>query len=903
MAERTVKVSLSAQVAAYKRGMEEAADATRKVGSEGEKLAQIENSLNTVGAASLAFGAALAVGVGVAISRFADFDAAMSNVQAATLESSENMAALREAALEAGASTVFSATESANAIEELSKAGLSTADILSGALAGSLDLAAAGGLGVARAAEISATALQQFNLDGDQASHVADLLAAGAGKAMGSVDDLANALKFVGPVAASMGVSLEETTGTLALFAQQGIIGEQAGTSLRGVLASLTSPSAQARDEIERLGLSLYDSQGNFLGLQNAAGELAGAYRGMDDASRNASLGIIFGRETITAATALYQAGAEGVAEWTANVDDSGYAAEVARIRLDNLKGDLEALGGAFDSALIETGSAANDVLRTMVQALTGLIDVYAALPGPVQGTALAIGGVAAAVALAGGAAALAVPKFLELRNAAAVLGLSMGRMALLAGGAGLALSGLVAIIGLVVSAQVEAQQRAENYASTLEEGTNRITDSTRDMAKEALAAKNSFLWMEQDSAYDAAEKLGISLDLVTEAALGNKDAMKELQEQIDAGADGTLAYANSARDILDAVEAQSGALSSATEMQKQKAEADREAAEASGDAAIATQENEVALEALTGQAEDATTGVEDLADAIRNFGSAQFDVRDATRQFEEAVDALSESVVANGNSLDVGTEAGRANEAALDSIAQSALDLAGSLYTTTGSQDQAAGAIRRGRDALIEALAQFGITGQAAEDYADELGLIPENINTYVSASTADAERTIENFKLRYGTIRGTIVYRATTEGPRGDGTAGGFAEGGYIPGPPSNRDNVIAAMATGEFVTRTSEAQKPVNRRWLEYMNSGGQMPPFRGYAGGGFVQPQYMSTPNITVSAPAPGGLQPGDRLQLVLEDGTTLSGYVRQQASAVTGQALRDQRVQGEMGSRR
>jgi TP901 family phage tail tape measure protein len=88
---------------------------------------------------------------------------------------------------------------------------------------------------------------------------------------MGSVEDLANGLKFVGPVAASMGVSLEETTGVMALFAQQGIIGEQAGTSLRGVLSSLTAPSAQARSEIERLGLSIYDSEGLCRSLSGTA--------------------------------------------------------------------------------------------------------------------------------------------------------------------------------------------------------------------------------------------------------------------------------------------------------------------------------------------------------------------------------------------------------------------------------------------------------------------------------------------------------------------------------------------------------------------------------------------------------------------------------------------------------
>ncbi len=122
------------------------------------------------------------------------------------------MGLLREAALEAGASTVFTATEAANAIEELGKAGLTTTQILDGGLSGALDLAAAGQLSVAEAAGIAAIAVKQFNLEGGDVPHVADLLAAGAGKAVGSVEDLSAALGQAGLVANGAGQSIEDTT-------------------------------------------------------------------------------------------------------------------------------------------------------------------------------------------------------------------------------------------------------------------------------------------------------------------------------------------------------------------------------------------------------------------------------------------------------------------------------------------------------------------------------------------------------------------------------------------------------------------------------------------------------------------------------------------------------------------
>ncbi|MET0888382.1 MAG: phage tail tape measure protein, partial [Mycetocola sp.] len=185
MAERVVNVKLEVQVANYLAGMEKASKATKAAAEEAKKLSEKAQAVELLGKTSLVMGAAVAAGLALAVAKFADFDQAMSEVQASTHESTANMELLRDAAIDAGARTVFSATEAANAIDELAKAGISTADILGGALDGALDLASAGGLGVADAAGIAATALTQFNLAGEDVPHVADLLAAGAGKAMG----------------------------------------------------------------------------------------------------------------------------------------------------------------------------------------------------------------------------------------------------------------------------------------------------------------------------------------------------------------------------------------------------------------------------------------------------------------------------------------------------------------------------------------------------------------------------------------------------------------------------------------------------------------------------------------------------------------------------------------------
>lgn len=875
MADRVVKVTLRAVVNDYNLGIESAHKRTAEFGSATEKLAQQKESFDSLGRASMAMAAVAGVAVGLAVSKFAEFDQAMSEVKADTQETAENMALLRDAAVDAGASTVFSATESANAIDELGKAGLSTADILGGALSGSLDLASAGGLGVARAAEITSIALQQYNLDGSAATHVSDVLAAGAGKAMGSVEDLANGLKFVGPIANSMGISLEETTGVMAMFAQQGIIGEQAGTSLRGVIASLTSPSAQARGEIERLGLTLYDADENFLGMENAAGQLAEAYGSMGGASRDASMGIIFGRETVTAATALYQSGAAGVAEWTDAVDDTGYAAKVAADKLDNLKGDVEGLGGAFDTALISSGSAANDALRFIVQTATDLLDLFNDAPEWVQATALALGVVAGAAGLAGGAFFLLNPRIQQFKLSLSTMGPLAQRTGAMVSSAfgpvGIILAGATVALSVFASAQADAKAKVEAFSDTLNAQTGAVTSSTRDLITSQFAAKESFAWMSGGSVYDWAGKLGIGLDTVTDAAMGNADALAELDPIINVSSksmdeqraaaeaaglswDDYRAYADSIATTLTDTDS---AIGKAREALLEKQEADKTAA-------AATEKHEAALGLLEGKAEDTGDAVDKLAEQIKGFGSAELDTRAAAREFEAALDDLQKSVKDNGATLDISTEKGRANESALDALAQKSKLAAAAIQSQTGDQKAATEKLEEGRDALIKSLEQFGITGDAAEAYADKLGLIPSNIEQIVKLQgVEDAQRQLSdltkdrtislNVNARTGAAINAIRAAGLSTAGEDRTNVGQFYNGGATgPGGKYEPKGIVHA---NEFVF-TQEATSAIGVPNLYAMMHAATR---GGYVGGGHVTdaPVRYATPSITMVAPAGGG----------------------------------------------
>jgi TP901 family phage tail tape measure protein len=389
---RSVKVVLSMDAAGYIATAQKAGKATDDAMSKAKKAAaEASKAQDELAGTAGKVGLAAAVALGAVVSTTANFGQAMSKVQAATRETASGLDSLRDAALEAGAETAFSATEAAAGIENLAKAGLSTKDILDGGLTGALDLAAAGEMQVADAAEAAAGALAQFNLEGDQAVHVADLLAAGAGKAQGDVSDMVLALKQAGTVSAQTGLSLEETVGSLAAMAEQSLLGSDAGTSFKTMLASLTPNSEAAANAMERYNIHAFDAQGNFVGMTALAGQLRSGLKDLTDEQRAMALETIFGSDAVRAAAIIYDNGADGIAKWISQVDDSGFAAETAKTKLDNLKGDLEELGGAFETALIGTGDGSQGVLRSLTQGATDLINAYNDLPPSAQGAATAV--------------------------------------------------------------------------------------------------------------------------------------------------------------------------------------------------------------------------------------------------------------------------------------------------------------------------------------------------------------------------------------------------------------------------------------------------------------------------------------------------------------------------------
>lgn len=651
MADRSVIVALGANVSGFTAGMRTAQRSAQDFARNGlDEIARREQSLNQLSRNAGVLGLALTGMAGVAVKKFADFDHAMSAVEATGDDAKKSIDALREAAL-AASEQGFTPKDAAQGIENLAKAGVSASDILSGALTGSLDLAAAGSLGVAEAAETTSVALTQFNLGGEKATHVADLLAAGAGKAMGDVHDLAYALRMGGLVAAQTGLSIEETTAALASFASAGLLGSDAGTSLKTMLQRLTPRSKEAQAQFDQLGISAYDAQGNFIGLENFAGMLQEKMKDLTPEARNAAMSIMFGSDAVRAATVLYDQGASGMRNWIQAVDDQGYAAETAATKLDNLKGDVQLLGATFDRTMIEMGSSADGPLRSLVQGTTGVVEKLGELPASAQTALLGIvgGGGLVLLGIAGmGKLTVAIS---ETRTAMAALGISARAATVSMGVIGVALGAGAILLGNWAKDAADAAAMTDDFLATLDEFGN-TTDKTVSKIADSLANTDfgrslgeKIMGDDSVNVIDWAKDAGIAIDDLTGYILGQEDAVKRVQaaqaDYLSHSFNHSESDLNKMKDLTGILDKQADSLSEAEKVAVRKALADKElglaaegatpAADALGQAAAgasigidqvgdAAIEAEKALEDWRGAVADADGSFVDLADGYQSI-------------------------------------------------------------------------------------------------------------------------------------------------------------------------------------------------------------------------------------------------------------------------------------------
>ncbi|MED0766338.1 phage tail tape measure protein [Aneurinibacillus thermoaerophilus] len=339
-------------------------------------LDHASGAIQTIGAAGTAMGGGIAFGFTKAVKTVMQFDDSMSAVRAKTGATGAVFEALRNEALRLGSTTSFTSSQAADAMDKLAMAGWSTEKILSGT-EHMLNLAAAGGLDLARAADIASDIMTPFQISADQAGRVADVLAKAATSANTSVELLGETMKYTAPIASTYGMSLEQTTAIAAKMADAGIKGSEAGTAMRAGLTRLAAPPKEAQEALDKLGVKT-NIKGKMRPIFDVLADIEAKFKTLSQAEQIAASKAIFGQEAMSGWMSILSTGSTTMKEYTQKLLDSGGAAkQMAEIMNDNIGGAFRELGSAVEGAAIAIGDQVKEPVRKVAEGITWLVTKF----------------------------------------------------------------------------------------------------------------------------------------------------------------------------------------------------------------------------------------------------------------------------------------------------------------------------------------------------------------------------------------------------------------------------------------------------------------------------------------------------------------------------------------------
>jgi TP901 family phage tail tape measure protein len=746
---RTVAVELKARVASYVAGMKQAAQATHNFVDKASR--QIEDhsaELSRLGTGLAVTGAGMLLVAGKAVKTFADFDRQMSAVAATGDDARASLDGLRKTAIKAGADTQYSAQEAAQGITNLLKAGRSASAVIGGDLTGVLNLAAAGQLEVADAAEIAANTMNQFGDSAVSVTHVADLLVSGANAASGEVSDMAAALNNVGGIAHQMGYSLEETIGFLTEMAFAGRTGAEAGTQFKSMLLQLQAPSEKQKDALADLNLSLYDSAGNTKRLTRFIDEYRASLEGKTQAEKDSYNAIIFGSYGIQAANVAYTEAGGSLQQWIDLINQQGAAQRQAATLTDNLAGDIERLGGSLDTAFIQSGSGANSVLRQMAQGANVLVDAIGGLPEPLLSTITMLTGV-------GGLTTLGVAGLLKLASAASdaranfkALGISAKTAKLAVGGIGAAIAVGTIALSAWADAQAQAKANTDDFASTLivVDGQVLTTSATLQEINDKLAETQTLLgW--GPTLMDLMSTVGVSAMDAQGYLAGEADAIDRVNAAMDAYVRANPLFGSSPTTMLrQGLDQLRGSMTEAERVTLQKAQADEEAGVSSENLSTALRKQGTDAEGAAEDLKTLTAALYDNQDAAIAVTNSEVGFEQAIDDSRTAVNKLIKATKDHRDLQDLNTQAGRDAMTVLTGLASKTNDHVKDLIKQGKTEDEITGAMERGRQAFANRARDLGYNEHQIADLIATYLQVPENVTTDVNAEGADGAKTRVN-------------------------------------------------------------------------------------------------------------------------------------------------------------
>ncbi|HEL7526948.1 TPA: phage tail tape measure protein [Enterococcus faecium] len=451
MEQFSVEALLKATDSGFVKTFKDAQDAVKTFEKNSNSMTTaVGKVMQGTGAAMTKYITTPLIGVGVAAAKVGgDFEAQMSRVKAISGATGDTFEQMKQQAIDLGAKTAFSAKESAAGMENLASAGFNAQEIMK-AMPGLLDLAAVSGGDVALASENTATALRGFGLEASEAGHVADVFARAAADTNAEVGDMGEALKYVAPVANSMGISLEETAAAIGIMSDAGIKGSQAGTTLRGALSRLARPTKAMQDTMDNLGVSFYDADGKMKPLKTQVELLKKAFEGLTPEQQQNALVTLYGQESLSGMMALIDKGPDSLGKLTKSLKDSdGAADDMARTMQDNMNSSIEQMFGAFESAAIVIQKILAPSIKKVADAISGLVEKFVSAPESTQRLVVAIGAIAIAIGPVLYALGMLVKAFQTMKVGLGVLGNGISLFKKL----GSAIGFLTSPVGLVIAA------------------------------------------------------------------------------------------------------------------------------------------------------------------------------------------------------------------------------------------------------------------------------------------------------------------------------------------------------------------------------------------------------------------------------------------------------------------
>lgn len=314
---------------------------------------------------------ALAGVAGYSIKVGSSFEAGMSKVQAVSGASNEQLQRLSDKAKEMGATTKFSATEAADAMNYMAMAGWKTDDMLNG-IDGIMNLAAASGENLATTSDIVTDALTAFGLSASDSTHFADVLAAASSNASTNVSMMGETFKYVAPVAGSLGYSAEDCAVAIGLMANSGIKASQSGTALRSMFSRLAKPSKEVKEAMEKLNISLTDSHGNMKSLDTLMGDLRNSFSGLSESEKAEMASSLAGQEAMSGLLAIVNASdADFNKLKDAIYGADGASAKMAETMQDNLQGKITILKSTIEGLGIKIYEEIEDPMKGAAEGAT----------------------------------------------------------------------------------------------------------------------------------------------------------------------------------------------------------------------------------------------------------------------------------------------------------------------------------------------------------------------------------------------------------------------------------------------------------------------------------------------------------------------------------------------------